>query len=101
MGVTSSEITTTPYDCPFCGAKVVIESEKDVRCPTCGKILWFVKQRVAGVIVITFLPGLMTASESIQNVDDLLSAVGRSTRIVLNLSLASISRNMDILSSHP
>ena len=48
--------------------------------------MWFVRRSVDGVVVLTFLPGLVTGSEGLQRIDEVVSAFGGSSRVVVNLS---------------
>ena len=80
---------STPGGCPECGAEVRAEPStwvEDAPCPQCGHPLWFLRKSVDGIIVLTFLPGLMAGSEGLQRVDEVLSALGGSSRAVLDLS---------------
>jgi anti-anti-sigma factor len=77
------------YGCPACGSTLQIDSWEalgDSPCPECDQLLWFVRKTVDGVVVLTFVPGLMLASESLDRVDEVRSAVGDATRAVLDLS---------------
>lgn len=77
------------YRCPACGGAVSIiplEGVADAPCPHCRCLLWFLRRTVEGVEVITFLPGLITGSESLERLDEVLSAVGDPPRAVLDLS---------------
>jgi anti-anti-sigma factor len=77
------------YGCPACDKALKIESWEDLGdspCPHCSHLLWFVRKTVDDVVVLTFVPGLMLASESLDRVDEVRSAVGDATRAVLDLS---------------
>jgi len=77
------------HRCPACGGPVFIapvERVADCPCPHCRCLLWFVTQSVDGVAVLTFLPGLITGSESVGRLDEVLSAAGTPPRVVLNLA---------------
>jgi anti-anti-sigma factor len=79
-----------PDFCPFCDGVVIADPAsvpaKDAPCPHCGEVLWFVRKTVGDVVILTFLPGLMAGSESIERVDEVVSAIGDARRVVLNLS---------------
>ena len=75
--------------CPFCSMEVPIggiDSPGDLPCSGCGKLLWFLRKRVNGVVVLTFLPGLLSGSESEGRLEEVVAATDGSTRVVLNLS---------------
>jgi anti-sigma B factor antagonist len=76
--------------CPLCNGVVVVEPGsmlgEDAPCPHCGGLLWFLRKQVGDVVVLTFLPGLITGSESVHRVDEVVSAIGDARRVVLNLS---------------
>jgi len=75
--------------CPVCSRDVSIEatdSSGDLPCSGCGRLLWFVRKRVGGVAVLTFLPGLLSGSESEGRLEEVVSATDGSTRVLLNLS---------------
>ena len=75
--------------CPACNREVSIEgidSPGDLPCSGCGRLLWFVRKRVNGVAVLTFLPGLLSGSESEGRLEEVVSATNGLTRVVLNLS---------------
>jgi len=90
MDTSSRKLADTPDFCPLCGTVVIIapatDPAKDAPCPHCGELLWFVRKRLGDVVILTFLPGLMAGSESIDLVDEVVSAIGDTTRVVLNLS---------------
>jgi anti-anti-sigma factor len=78
-----------PHRCPACGGPVLItpvERVGDSPCPHCRCLLWFVTQSVDGVVVLTFLPGLIAGSESIGRLDEVLSAAGSPPRVVINVA---------------
>ncbi len=83
-------LETTPDFCPLCDHVVTVGSPsvpaKDAPCPHCGELLWFVRKTVGEAVVLTFLPGLMAGSESLERSDEVLTAVGDYPRIVLDLS---------------
>jgi anti-anti-sigma factor len=75
--------------CPVCSREVSIEgidSPGDLPCTGCGRLLWFVRKRVDGIAVLTFLPGLVSGSESQGRLEEVVSATDGLTRVVLNLS---------------
>jgi anti-anti-sigma factor len=90
MDVSSRILRITPDHCPFCGNVVIVgpasHPARDAPCPHCGKLLWFVRKTVGDVVILTFLPGLMSGGESVLRVDEVSLALGDSTRIVLNLA---------------
>jgi anti-sigma B factor antagonist len=90
MGVSSRNLENTPEFCPLCGGVVIVRPAsvpaKDAPCPHCGELLWFVRKTVGDAVVLTFLPGLMSGSDSIELVDEVVSAIGGASRVVLDLS---------------
>ena len=89
MDDSSSAIENAPNCCPACGGEATIRPAGpagDFPCPHCGHLLWFLRKSVEGVVIFTFLPGLMSDSESVEKVDEVVSALGNSSRVVLNLS---------------
>jgi anti-anti-sigma factor len=75
--------------CPVCSREVpigCIDSPGDLPCSGCGKLLWFLRKRVDGVVVLTFLPGLLSGSESEGRLEEVVAATDGLTRVVLNLS---------------
>jgi anti-anti-sigma factor len=79
----------TPECCPLCGDGIFLDpldARKDVLCPHCGQLLWFVRKYVGDVVILTFLPGLMSGSESVLLFDEVSAAIADSRRVVLNLS---------------
>ena len=58
----------------------------DTPCPHCGQFLWFVRKRVGSAVVLTLLPGLISGSDAMQRVGDIMTAAGKAPRLVLNLS---------------
>jgi anti-anti-sigma regulatory factor len=57
-----------------------------LQCPRCGRPLWFLSKTVDDAVVITFLTGLVSGHATAQQVDELLAAIGRCARLVLDLS---------------
>ena len=57
----------------------------DTPCPHCGQLLWFVRKRVGSAVVLTLLPGLVSGSEALQRVGEIITAAGNAPRLVLNL----------------
>lgn len=83
--------------CPACGGEVVLElldSAGDTPCPHCGHLLWFLRKCCNGVVVLTFLPGLMTGSEAMEQAHQVQEAVGTSSRLILNLSRMRLVSSM-------
>jgi len=75
--------------CPQCGDDIAVEladSLKDFSCPHCHRPLWFVWRRVGNVVVLTFLPGLLSGAESIDRRDELGPVIGDGARVLVNLS---------------
>jgi anti-sigma B factor antagonist len=75
--------------CPACGGEVTLEeldAAGDTPCPHCGHLVWFLRKCCQGVVVLTFLPGLMTGSEAMGRVREVRQAVANSSRLILNLS---------------
>ncbi len=75
--------------CPSCGKRLTIVPAAlagDVPCQQCGRVLWFVRKMAGDAVVLTFLPGLMVGSESLERINEVSSAIGGSPRVVLNLS---------------
>lgn len=95
MDASFEAIESAPNCCPACGSEVTIQPSGpagDFPCPHCGHLLWFLRQSVEGVAILAFLPGQMCDWESVEQVDDVVGAIGDSRRIVLNLShLRSVS----------
>ena len=86
-----------PVACPYCGAGSVIDApgaEEDTPCTGCGRLLWFVRRPNDDVAVLVFLPGLISGSESLPRVDEVISAVGNSSRIALDLSRLRVMTSM-------
>ena len=83
-------LESTPDHCPLCDRVVIVGPAsipaKDAPCPHCGELLWFVRKTVGDAVILTFLPGLMTGSESLERADEVLAAVGDFPRVVLDLS---------------
>jgi anti-anti-sigma factor len=90
MEVPSSTVGHTPDSCPVCGHVLIVEPTsvpaKDAPCPQCGRVLWFVRKTVGDAVILTFLPGLMVGSESLERINEVSSAIGDFPRVVLNLS---------------
>jgi anti-anti-sigma regulatory factor len=86
-----------PNHCPACGKEIVLPSLQppgDTACPHCGHLLWFVKKCRGGVVIVTFLPGLASGMEAVLRVDEVLAALGNSSRLVLNLCHLRIMSSM-------
>ncbi len=83
--------------CPYCGAGSVIdlpEAEDDRPCPGCGRLLWFVRKPTDEAAVLVFLPGLISGSESLPRVDEVISAIGGVSRVALDLSRLRVITSM-------
>jgi len=81
--------SSTPSFCPECNREIAVEladSLKDFACPNCHKPLWFVWKQVGDVTVITFLPGLISGSESIERRGELGPVIRDASRVLVNLS---------------
>jgi len=86
----------TPDLCPACNNEVTLDAvllAGDAPCSHCGQLVWFAKKSIGDVAVLTFLPGLMSGSESAGRVEEVIAAIGESSRLVLNLT------HMNIISS--
>jgi anti-sigma B factor antagonist len=88
-------IENAPYCCPACGSEITIQPStmsEESPCPHCGQVLWFLRQSIESITVLTFLPGQTSEWESVDRVDEVVAAIGSSLRIVVNLSrLRSVS----------
>ncbi len=83
--------------CPFCGAASVVDLariDEDAPCPSCGRLLWFVRKPHDEAAVLIFLPGLITGSESLSRVGEVLSAVAGSPRVAADLSRLRVITSM-------
>ncbi len=91
-------IESAPNCCPACGSEVTPQPSGpagDFPCPHCGHLVWYLRRSVDGVTILTFLPGQMCEWESVDQVDDVVAAIGRSSRVVVNLArLRSISASL-------
>jgi anti-anti-sigma regulatory factor len=89
MSEASQSARSVPNACPFCGADSGVDlSSPDAEnpCPACGRLLWFVRKPVDQAVVFIFLPGLLSGSESLPRVDEVLSAAGGSARVAVDVS---------------
>jgi anti-sigma B factor antagonist len=95
MDASFEVIENAPNCCPSCGSELTIQASslaENSPCPHCGHPLWFLRQSVEGIAVLTFLPGQISDWESVDQVDDVIAAIGNSPRVVVNLSrLRSVS----------
>ena len=66
----------------------------DSVCLECGCLLWFVRKAVGDVVILTFLPGLMTGLESEGRAAEVLAAAGMSPRCVLDLSCLRVMSSL-------
>jgi anti-sigma B factor antagonist len=96
-GLAMDDPASTPEQaancCPACGNSITAEplaSAGDNPCPHCDHLLWFVRRSGDGVVVLTFLPGLMLASESRERIDDVTDALRGSSQVILDLSQLQI-----------
>jgi anti-sigma B factor antagonist len=79
--------------CPECNEAITndpLAEAGDSPCPRCGHLLWFVRRSSDGVVILTFLPGLMLSSESDERIDEVLAAIGEATRVLIDLSQVHI-----------
>lgn len=87
---TVSRLADGPADrCPACRGQVLLERldrDGDTPCPHCGRLLWFVRKRSKGAVLLTFLPGLQSGSEPMEQIRQVHEAVAGSSRVILNLS---------------
>ena len=90
MEIPSGTLAGNADFCPLCGQVVIVGPAsvpaKDAPCPHCGELLWFVRKTAGDAVILTFLPGLMASSESLERADEVLTAVGDFPRVVLNLA---------------
>jgi len=96
MNASNQPPDAEPDRCPACNVEVTLDPsylEGDVPCANCGQFVWFAKKSIGDVAVLTFLPGLMSGSESAGRVEEVIAAIGESSRLVLNLT------HMNIISS--
>lgn len=78
-----------PSLCPACGEPFVPDPsspEEEGPCPHCRRPVWFVRKPLNETIVLTFLTGLVSGSESLGRLDEVTAAVGSASRIVVDLS---------------
>ena len=83
--------------CPFCGAASAVDLSKideDSPCPNCGRILWFVRKPHDEVAILIFLPGLVSGSESLPRLDEVLSVVAGVPRVAVDLSRLRVITSM-------
>jgi anti-sigma B factor antagonist len=89
MNLSSRSPEDQPDQCPRCGNPTVIEPSKpegDIPCRHCGGLLWFVRRPAGEAVILTFLPGLILASESLHRAKEVLPAVGEASQVILNLT---------------
>jgi len=80
---------STLNHCPACLRELPVESLAllgDLPCPHCGQLLWFVRKKTGSAVVLTFLPGLISGSDPVVRVGEIMTAAGDAARLVLNLS---------------
>ena len=78
-----------PNLCPACGGRLdfdLANAEGDAPCPHCRHLVWFVQKPAGGVVVLTFLPGLVAGSESLERLGEVTIAIGDCKHVVLDLS---------------
>jgi len=83
--------------CPFCGTASVVDLamiDEDAPCPNCGRLLWFVRKPHDEVAILVFLPGLISGSESLPRVDEVVSAVAGAPRVAADLSRLRVVTSM-------
>lgn len=83
--------------CPFCGAASVVDLariDEDAPCPNCERLLWFVRKPHDEVAILIFLPGLISGSESLPRVDEVVSAVSGTSRVAADLSRLRVITSM-------
>ncbi len=87
----------TRSHCPACLRELPVESLAslgDGPCPHCGQLLWFVRKTAGSAVVLTLLPGLISGSDAVLRVDEIMSAAGVAPRLVLNLSQLRLVSSM-------
>lgn len=75
--------------CPACLQELSLASATmlgDSPCPQCGQPLWFVRKFAGSAVVLTLLPGLISGSEAVERVDEIMAAAGNAPRLVFNLA---------------
>ncbi len=75
--------------CPACGEPFVPDPsapDEEGPCPHCRHPVWFLRKPRDEAVVLTFLTGLISGSESLGRLDEVTSAVGNAPRIVIDLS---------------
>jgi anti-anti-sigma regulatory factor len=83
--------------CPACLHGVNVDSLAllgDSPCPHCGQLLWFVRRTSGSAVVLTLLPGLISGSEPVRRVGEIMSAAGKAPRVVLNLGQLRLVSSM-------
>jgi len=88
-----TDSTQSPQDapglCPACGEPFVPDPEspdEEGPCPHCRHPVWFVRKPLDDAVVLTFLTGLISGSESLGRLDEVTAAVAKAPRIVVDLS---------------
>ena len=97
MDVCSQAVETPSHCCPNCGSEIEIDSLlllSDGPCPQCHRVLWFVRRSVEGAVILTFLPGLMSGSEGLVRVEEVLATVGSAARVVVNLAYLRLATSL-------
>jgi anti-anti-sigma regulatory factor len=88
MNFSFPTLDTGPPDCcPGCGGPILLTpvTTAEQPCPHCRHRLWFLRRCVGDVLVITFLPGLTSRFGSSEQVDEVVLAIGKASRLLLNL----------------
>ena len=82
-------VQDAPNLCPACGEPFVPDPaspEEEGPCPHCRHPVWFVRRARDEAVVLTFLTGLVSGSESLGRLDEVTAAMGNAPRVVVNLS---------------
>jgi anti-sigma B factor antagonist len=82
-------VQDAPNLCPACGEPFVPDPaspEEEGPCPHCRHAVWFLRRPRDEAVVLTFLTGLVSGSESLGRLDEVTSAIGSTSRIVVDLS---------------
>jgi anti-anti-sigma regulatory factor len=68
--------------------------DEDAPCPNCGRLLWFVRKPHDEVAILVFLPGLISGSESLPRVDEVVEAIAGASRVAADLSRLRVITSM-------
>ena len=83
--------------CPACGGEITWEhwdAAGEMPCPHCRHLVWFVRRCCDGVVILTFLPGMMAGGEAMGRVREVQDAVANASRLILNLSRMPVVSSM-------